>query len=182
MKKIFYSLLFLVSLNTGASEGENTGASEGKEDPDISTSAVILGPDSYGLTEALPKSNSKRGYLEENEIAIGTILVSHHFKKYDYHDYNETHNGVYINVNRWSTGTYRNSADEQSVFVTYNPNVYRNRLLKVNLVAGISNGYEGWENAQGDYLAILGFSAQWMYLKTVLSYDAVAFGLEVPLN
>ena len=182
MKKIFCTCLFLVSLNTGASEGENTGAREGEENSDISTSAVILESDSYRLTEPLPKSHIKRGFLEENEIAIGTILASHHFNKYDYHDYNETHNGVYININRWSTGTYRNSADEQSVFVTYNPNVYRSKLIKVNFVAGVSNGYEGWEHAQGDYLAILGFSAQWMYLKTVLSYDAVAFGLEVPLN
>jgi hypothetical protein len=182
MKKIFLSLLFLVSLNTGASEGENTAAGKAEESSEIATSAVNLQSDAYRLTETLPRSDYKRGFLEENEISIGTILASHHFNKYDYHDYNETHNGLYINVNRWSTGTYTNSADEQSVFVTYNPNIYRGNSIKVNLVAGISNGYEGWEYAQGDYLAILGFSAQWMYLKTVLSYDAVAFGLELPLN
>ena len=182
MKKIFLSLLFLVSLNTGASEEGNTASSEGEKNSDITASAVNLQSDAYHLAQTLPKPNYKRGFLEENEISIGTILASHHFNKYDYHDYNETHNGLYINVNRWSTGTYINSADEQSVFITYNPNVYRNNSIKVNLVAGISNGYEGWEHAQGDYLAILGFSAQWTYLKTVLSYDAVAFGLEIPLN
>jgi len=75
---------------------------------------------------AVPASNLSGGYLEEAEIAIGTILKSYHFSKYDYHDYNETHDGVYININKWSAGTYKNSADVQSMFVTYNPNLYRN--------------------------------------------------------
>ena len=122
------------------------------------------------------------GYLEETEIAIGTILKSYHFAKYDYHDYNESHNGVYINMNRWSVGSYKNSSDVQSTFVTYNSNFYKNELFKVNLVAGIANGYEGWEYAQGDYLPILGVSAQWKYLKSMLAPDSIAFGIELPLN
>ena len=48
----------------------------------------------------IPVSNLNRGYLEEAEIAIGTVLKSYHFAKYDYHAYNETHNGVYININK----------------------------------------------------------------------------------
>lgn len=174
MRKIFCIFLVSVSLNTGASDGA--------ENPDISTSALILESDLYRPTNSLSISNNKKGALEEAKIAIGTILRSHHFNKYDYHDYNETHNGVYININRWSTGTYVNSSDEQSVFVTYNPSLYLKGPLEINFVAGISNGYEGWEYAQGDYLPILGVSAQWMYLKTMLSYDALAFGLELPLN
>jgi len=69
------------------------------------------------------------------------------------------HDGVYININKWSAGTYKNSADVQSMFVTYNPNLYRNESFKINLVVGVANGYEGWEYAQGDYLPILGVSA-----------------------
>ncbi|MCP4432061.1 MAG: hypothetical protein GY806_13870 [Gammaproteobacteria bacterium] len=172
MKKIFYILLVSVSLNTGASEGE--------ENANISTSALSLDNEPYSSPKT--SSPSKRGHLEETKIAIGTILKSHHFDKYDYHDYNESHNGIYININKWSTGMYTNSADEQSVFITYNPNLYTKKSFKVNLVAGITNGYDGWENAQGDYLLTLGVSAQWMYLKTMLSYDAVAFGIELPLN
>jgi hypothetical protein len=52
----------------------------------------------------------------------------------------------------------------------------------MNLLAGLANGYEGWENAQGDYLLILGVSTQLGYLKTVLSPDAIALGVEFPLN
>ncbi len=92
------------------------------------------------------------------------------------------HDGVYINNNKWSAGTYKNSADVQSMFVTYNPNLYRNESFKINLVVGVANGYEGWEYAQGDYLPILGVSAQWGYLKTVLAPDALAFGIGLPLN
>jgi len=129
-----------------------------------------------------PVLNLNKGYLEDTEIAIGTVLKSYHFKKYDYHNYNENHDGVYINLNRWSAGRYRNSADVQSTFVTYNPSLYRKESFKVNLVTGMANGYEGWEHAQGDYLLVLGVSAQWKYLKTMLAPDAVAFGLELPLN
>jgi hypothetical protein len=172
MKKNFYILLVSVSLNTGASAGE--------ENADISTSALSLEIEPYRLPKTL--SPSDRGYLEETKIAIGTIVKSHHFKKYDYHDYNDSHNGVYISINRWSTGTFTNSADVQSTFITYNPNVYKKKSFEVNLVAGVANGYDGWENAQGDYLPILGVSARWAFLKAMLSYDAVTFGIELQLN
>ncbi len=120
--------------------------------------------------------------LEETNISIGTIIKSHHFNKVDYYDYNESHNGVYINVNKWSAGTYTNSSDDQSIFITYNSNLYRKKPFVVNLVAGVASGYSDWEYALGDYLPILGVSAQWSYLKTMLSYDAVSFGIEFPLN
>jgi hypothetical protein len=151
--------------------------------------ASIAIPDDVALTNNVNSSpvtnlasNLEGGYLEKAEMAIGTILKSYHFSKYDYHDYNETHDGVYINVNKWSAGTYQNSANAQSVFFTYNSNLYKNELFKFNLVAGIANGYEGWEYAQGDYLPILGVSAQWKYLKTMLAPDSLAFGIELPLN
>ena len=115
-------------------------------------------------------------------MAIGTILKSYHFSKYDYHDYNETHNGIYLNVNRWSAGTYMNSSNVQSVFVSYNSNLYSNEAIKINLVAGVANGYEGWEYAQGDYVPVLGISAQWRSLKTALLPDGVVLGIELPLN
>lgn len=109
-------------------------------------------------------------------------MSSHHFSKDSDYDYNETHNGVYININNWSLGTYRNSADVQSTVATYNSRLYENKLFKMNLVTGLANGYEGWENAQGDYLLVLGVSAQLGYLKTVLLPDAIALGVEIPLN
>ena len=172
MKKSFYILLVSLSIITGGSKAE--------ENADIATSALNPEIEPYNSPQTL--SSSKIGYVEENKIAIGTILKSHHFDKYDYHDYNESHNGVYININRWTAGTYTNSADEQSVFITYNPNLYTKKSFMVDLVAGVSNGYDGWENAKGDYLPILGVSVQWVYLKTILSYDAAAFGIELPLN
>ena len=122
---------------------------------------------------------SKQGYLETTRISVGTILKSHHFSR---NDFNETHHGIYLNFEQWSVGTYLNSGSEQSVFVTYNPELYRNKLLKVNLVAGVADGYEGWNYAQGEYLPMLGVSANWMNLRTMLSFDVVAFGFELPLN
>lgn len=119
------------------------------------------------------------GYLQHNEMAIGTILTSYHFSN---NNSNETHDGIYLSMNEWSAGTFINSVNNQSVAVTYNRKLYRNELFKVSMVTGIANGYEGVDYAQGDYLPILGVSAQWGYLRSTLLPNAVAFGIELPLN
>lgn len=176
LNRIFLVILVSISINAGADEnGDNK---------DLSTSALDPGIEPYISSRPSSSSSSTNGFLDENKIAIGTIMRSHHFDKdkYDYHDYNENHNGVYLSINRWSMGTFINSADERSVFMTYNPELYQNRSFMVNLVTGVANGYEGWENAQGDYLPILGVSTQWTFLKTILTFDAVTFGMELPLN
>ena len=141
----------------------------------ITTAALNLDVEAYQA----PSLNRKRGLLETTGMSIGTILKSHHFSD---QDYNETHDGIYLSVDKWSFGTYRNSSDVQSTFVTYNPTLYRNRSVEINFVAGVADGYSDWEGAQGDYLPLLGVSAQWMYLKTMLSYDLIAVGVELPLN
>lgn len=127
----------------------------------------------------LPTSKPQQGFLETTKMALGTIYKSHHFND---EGYNESHNGIYLSVSDWAVGTYRNSGFEQSVFVTYNSQLYRHNSLKVDLVTGVADGYEGWELAQGDYLPVVGVSAKWMHLKAMLSYDVVAFGIELPLN
>lgn len=172
MKKIWGIFLIAASLNAVAAE----------EHKDSATTVSALTPEvePYDTSElVLPSS---RRTLESNDIAIGTILRSYHFNKYDYHDYNDSHDGLYLMVNGWSAGTYINSADNRSVFFTYNSNLYHKNSISVDFVSGLANGYQGWENAQGDYLPILGFSAQWAYLKTILTYDAMTFGIELPLN
>lgn len=168
--------IFLISVSLNAVAGEEHEGSE--------TEVSALSPELEPYDSSVHASQSSKKSLENSEIAIGTILKSYHFDKdkYDYHDYNENHDGIYFVVNRWSAGTYINSANERSVFVTYNSNLYRNNSIAVDFTSGIANGYEGWENAQGDYLPILGFSAQWAYLKTFLTYDAVTLGIELPLN
>ena len=170
MKKIAGILVALLALNVGASNGD--------DDAKIVTSALTLDASAYaGVGRSSPRA---RGFLENNEIAIGAILKSHHFD--DRYDYNESHDGLYINIDRWSAGTYTNSSDSRSNFITYNSPLYRNNSITVNFVTGIANGYEGWEHAQGDYLPIVGASARWSYLKAMLSYDVVAVGVELPLN
>lgn len=168
--------IFLVSISLNAVASDETNNSE--------TEVSALSPELEPYDSSATVSPSSKKALENSDIAIGTILKSYHFDKdkYDYHDYNESHDGIYIVVNRWSAGTYINSANERSVFVTYNSNLYRSNSIAVDFTSGIANGYEGWENAQGDYLPILGFSAQLTYLKTFLTYDAVTFGIELPLN
>lgn len=158
-------------------------SAEGMDVASVSTvDNITLAANAIPSPVTVPVLNLNRGYLEEAEIVIGTVLKSFHFKKYDYYDYNENHDGLYISLNRWSVGRYRNSADVQSTFVTYNPSLYKNESFKINLVTGVANGYQGWQYAQGDYLLVLGVSAQWKYIKTMLAPDAVAFGLELPLN
>jgi len=124
-------------------------------------------------------SNPQQGFLETTKMKIGTIYKSHHFNN---EGYNESHNGIYLGVANWAVGTYKNSGYEQSIFVTYNSQLYQNKSLQVNMVTGVANGYKGWTLARGDYLPVLGVSAQWMYLKTMMSYDVLAFGVELPLN
>ena len=123
--------------------------------------------------------NKKMGLLETTKISLGTIYKSHHFND---DGYNETHNGIYLSVEGWSVGTYENSGNVDSVFVTYNPTLYRGNSVEVNLVTGVADGYEGWDYAKNGYLPILGVSARWLNLKAMLSPDLVAFGVELPLN
>ena len=152
-----------------------SGVGQGQEFDNYSNSALDI---ETGLVR-LPILNDKKGLLETTDLAIGTLLKSHHF---DNNDYNESHNGIYLNIDNWSLGTYKNSANVQSSFVTYNSKIYNKRQFEIDLVYGVANGYEGWELAQDDYLPILGISAQWTYFKAMLSYDVAAFGLELPLN
>lgn len=151
------------------------GVGQGQELDNFSTSALDI---ETGLFR-LPILNNKKGLLEATDLAIGTLLKSHHF---DNDDYNESHNGIYLNIGNWAFGTYKNSAYVQSSFVTYNSKIYSKRRFEIDLVYGVANGYEGWELAQDDYLPILGLSAQWTYFKAMFSYDVAAFGLELPLN
>ena len=152
-----------------------TGVSKGYEFDSISSNSLDLGSNGYDFSV----TEQKNGLLETTKIYLGTIYKSHHFND---NDYNETHNGIYVSVERWSVGTYKNSSNVQSVFVTYNQNLYREKSLEVNLVTGVADGYEGWNYAQNGYLPILGVSAKWMNLKAMLSPDLVAFGVELPLN
>ena len=179
MGKVKASLLLLLlalSPRLAFAEGDMVATLSNLEDY-----YLVGDPVPGGVTVQLSKKNQS-GFLEGADMAIGSLLSSHHFSKDSDYDYNETHNGVYININNWSLGTYRNSADVQSTVATYNSRLYENKLFKMNLVTGLANGYEGWENAQGDYLLVLGVSAQLGYLKTVLLPDAIALGVEIPLN
>ena len=163
-------LLVLLSIFAGVSHAEEIAALA----PGLSTVE--------SNAERLPASTYQTADRPRARISIGTILRSYHYGKYDEYDINESHNGLYFNINNWSTGTFTNSLDEQSVFVTHNTRLYRDRNFVVNLVAGVANGYEGWENARGDYMPMLGASVQWSSLKVMLSYDVAAFGFEIPLN
>jgi len=151
-----------------------TGASKGYEFDSVSSNTVGPGSDSYNLS-----ADRKKGLLETTKITMGTIYKSHHFNN---KDFNETHNGIYLSAAGWSLGTFENSGNAQSVFVTYNPEIYRNNSLEVNFVTGVANGYEGWDYAHNGMLPVLGVSARWMNVKTMVSPDVVAFGLELPLN
>jgi len=153
----------------------NTGVSKGYEFDSIASNSLALESDSYDLSV----TKRQKGLLETTKITLGTIYKSHHFKN---DDYNESHNGIYVSVEGWSLGTYENSGNVQSVFVTYNPILYRGKSLEVNLVTGVADGYEGSDYAQNGYLPILGVSAKWMNVKAMLSPELVAFGFELPLN
>ena len=155
-----------------------TGVSKGYEYDSISSSSFDFGSNAYHF----PVKEEKTGLLETTKIYLGTIYKSHHFTEEEDYDYNETHNGIYVSVEGWSVGTYENSGNVQSTFVTYNPNLYRGNSVEVNLVAGVADGYEGWDYTRDGYLPIVGVSAKWMNMKAMLSPSLVAFGLELALN
>lgn len=153
----------------------NAGVCKAYEFDSISSNSLDLGVNQYQLSLSKPR----KGLLETTKISLGTIYRSHHFKK---DDYNETHNGIYLSVEEWSLGTYENSGSEQSVFLTYNPNLYRAHSLEVNLVTGVADGYGNSDYARNGYMPILGVSAKWMNMKAMLSPNVVALGVELPLN
>ena len=152
-----------------------TNVSKGYGFDSISNNALNLGSNQYNLSA----TTRNKGLLETTKITLGSIYKSHHFRD---NNYNETHDGIYVSVKGWSMGTYQNSSNIQSVFVTYNPSLYRGNSLEVNLVTGVADGYEGWDYAPDGYLPVLGISARWMNLKAMLLPDVVAFGVELPLN
>lgn len=167
LKQIISILVIALSFCAGTCRGE--------ENTQLAVNATNADFNAYRAQVA----GRKRGYLETSRFAIGTILKSHHFAR---NNYNETHNGIYLNIDQWSVGSYLNSGYEQSVFVTYNPQLYANRSVAVNVVAGVANGYDGWEHSQNGYLPIVGVSTQVSYLKAMLTFKLVTVGFELPLN
>jgi hypothetical protein len=170
MKRIVNGILILLSLYCGVSQAQDSAV--------VTASLNDLDLNAHRVSTP----SQEKAYLEKTRLSIGTILKSYHFGQYEDHDFNETHNGLYLNINNWTTGTYTNSTDRQSVFITHNTNLYRKNDFKVDLVTGLANNYDGWKNAQNGYLPMLGASVQWSGLKVMLSYDVAAFGFELPLN
>jgi hypothetical protein len=119
------------------------------------------------------------GYLEESDVAVGTIMKSHHFKPLNY---NEAHNGIYFNINRWSFGRYTNSINKQSTVITHNTSLYKKESFEIKSVVGFATGYRDMKYSYGDILPMVGLSAQYMYFKGVLIPEAIVFGVEIPLN
>ncbi len=170
MNKLVQGVLVLLTLYTGSSHGQEF-------------SALVSGIDDLQINAyRIPVLNQKKSYLERTKLAVGTILKSVHYGKQAGQDFNQTHNGIYLSINNWSAGTYTNSTNRQSVFITHNTSLYQKNAFKVDLVTGVANGYENWSNAHDGYLPMLGTSLQWQYLKVMLSYDVAAFGFELPLN
>ena len=130
MKPFKYLLLLAISCFAGVSQAQGFNHSSAGT-MDIETGVFRM-----------PILTGKKGYLDTTKLALGTILKSHHFNG---GDYNETHNGIYLNIEKWSLGTYNNSANVQSNFVTYDSDIYSRRNLKVGLMVGIADGYKGWE-------------------------------------
>ena len=151
--------------------------------------SVILGQDlSYQSTTfdndhndliRLSLYGEQEAFLQRKQISFGSILKSHHFSD---EPYNDTHGGFYFAVDGWAIGSYENSFYRDSVFFTYDTEIYDSRGLKFNFVTGLADGYAGSPLALDDYLPILGLSAKIKNLKAMLTYNAVAFGLEFPLN
>ena len=167
MKRITKTAFLLFLLNAGICQGNEFNS--------ISSNTLELGSNHYQISGA----EREEGLLETTKISLGTIYKSHHFRD---NDYNETHNGIYLAIEDWSVGTYQNSSDVRSVFLTYNPNLYRGHSVEVDLVTGIADGYDDWDYAQNGILPIVGVSAKWMNLKAMLSPNVVAFGVELPMN
>jgi len=132
-----------------------------------------------GIVFLLFSTSALGGFLEESDIAVGTIMKSHHFSNLNL---NETHNGLYININRWSLGRYLNSINQQSTIITHNTQWYKKESFIVKSLVGAATGYAGQKYAFGDVLPVIGMSAQYGYFKGVIIPDAIVLGIEIPLN
>ena len=132
-----------------------------------------------GIVLLLFSTSAFGGYLEESDVALGTIMRSHHFSDYDY---NETHQGLYLSINNWSVGRYTNSYSRSSTVITHNMEWSRNKSFVIKSLLGAATGYQGQRFALGDVLPVIGMSAQYGYFRGVIIPDAVIFGIELPLN
>jgi len=120
------------------------------------------------------------GYLEESDVALGTIMPSHHFSDYDY---NETHQGLYLSINNWSVGRYTNSFNKSSTVITHNTEWYRNRAFVVKSIEGAATGYEEQKYGLRVLAEYLYVEARWpVDLQVRVIPDAVVFGIEFVLN
>ncbi len=134
-----------------------------------------------GIVLLLFSTSAFGGYLEESDVALGTIMRSHHFSDYDY---NETHQGLYLSINNWSVGRYTNSFNKSSTVITHNTEWYRNRAFEIRSIEGAATGYEGQKY---DGLRVLAgnlyVEARWPVdhqLRVIP--DAIVFGIAFPLN
>ena len=167
MKSVFKLVVILATLHSAPGLGQ--------EFPYPSTAV----DDDFGNLIRLSLYGEQEAFLQQKKISIGTILMSHHLGD---EAPNETHSGIYFEVDRWSIGTYENSYYRESVFVTYKSEIYSSRVLKFEFVTGLADGYAEATLAQDDYMPILGLSAQMKNLKAMLIYDVLVFGLEFPMN
>ena len=135
--------------------------------------------DEFGNLIRLSLYGEQEAYLQRKQISMGTILKSVHFSD---EEFNESHTGIYFEVDNWSVGTYENSYYRDSAFVTYNSEFYNSRGLKFSFVAGLADGYRNHSMAQDDYLPILGLGAQVKNFKAMLIYDVLVLGLEFRMN
>ena len=120
MKKGIQGVLVLLSLITGTGHGQDI-------------SVLTSGIDELQFNAyRIPVLNEKKAHLESAKLAVGTILRSVHYSKQAGQDFNETHNGIYLNVNNWSVGTFTNSSNRQSVFITHNTSLYRKNAFTID--------------------------------------------------
>ena len=167
MKQVARIVIVFLSLYAGASLAQDFPYQANSFDTDYDN---LIRLSLYGEREAL---------LERKQVSFGTILQSHHFSD---DEFNESHNGIYFEVDGWTVGTYQNSYYRDSVFFTYNSDIYNSNGLKFSFVTGLADGYANTPLAQDDYLPILGLSAQMKNLKAMLIYDVLVFGLEFKMN
>jgi len=90
---------------------------------------------------------AEESFLDRHEISIGYAPFAKHFNADD-KDYNETVNAIFLSMDQWFIGTFKNSHYDQTVAGGYNfrtpkwKPLKNNFFLRANLYLGLMYGYD----------------------------------------
>ena len=107
------------------------------------------------------------------DVKIGTMNYSYHYDRSD--DWNETHNGIFLQVDNWTVGTYENSEWHRSQYVAYSAPIADSKYFEWTV--GGATGYE-----KLPVMPLVGVKATYHYVYSLITPTVIAVGLSIPIG